>query len=209
MEFLAQTPLNQSGVAKEIDKEELNNFIYSIAFHLVKNVMNPIYTCISEYRYNLLVSDTTQLLPLIQVPEHYDLLTENSLIDQIKLAKDAAVDPTIIKELQVDFINKKFRDMPETRDQLIASIDVNPFPTATPEQIVDMELNRDIPKKDAVLAIYSNYFVQKAIEYDVSFLKKDFNEQLKIIEKMTDAKIKEITDARPTQPVTKVDEFLG
>ena len=99
--------------------------------------------------------------------------------------------------------------MPETRKQLIASIDVNPFPTATPEQIVDMELNRDIPKKDAVLAIYSNYFVQKAIEYDVSFLKKDFNEQLKIIEKMTDAKIKEITDARPTQPVTKVDEFLG
>jgi len=209
MEFLAQTPLNQSGVAKEIDKEELNNFIYSIAFHIVKNVMEPIYTCIAEYRYNLLVSDTKKLLPLIQVPEHYDLLTENHLIEQIKLAKDASVDPTIIKELQVDFINKKFRDIPETRDQLIASIDVNPFPTATPEQIVDMELNRDIPKKDAVLAIYSNYFVQKAIEDDDTFLKKDFNEQLKVIENMTDAKIKEITDARPTQPVTKIDEFLG
>ena len=209
MEFLAQTPLNQSGVAKEIDKEELNNFVYSIAFHLVKNVMNPIYKCISEYRYNLLIDDTTKLLPLIQVPEHFDLLTENSLIEQLKLAKDASVDPTIIKEMQIDYINKKFRDMPDTRDQLIASIDVNPFPTSTAEEIIDMELNRDITKKDAVLAIYSNYFVEKAVNYDKEFLKKDFNEQVKIIDKMADAKIKELKDARSVQAVTKIDEFLG
>lgn len=209
MEFLAQTPLNQSGTAKEIDKEELNNFVYSLAFHLVNNIMNPIYECIAFYRYNLLVSDTKTLLPLIQVPEHFDLLTENHLIEQIKLAKEASIEPTIIKEMQVDYINKKFRDMPNTRDQLIASIDVNPFPTSTTEEIIDMELNRDITKKDAVLAIYSNYFVQKAIHDDKTFLKKDFNEQLKVIENMTDAKIKEIKDARPVQAVTKVDEFLG
>ena len=30
MEFLAKTPLNESGKAKEIDKEELNNFIFKV-----------------------------------------------------------------------------------------------------------------------------------------------------------------------------------
>src|SRR3990167_2166109 len=35
MEFLAQTPLNQSGKAKEVDRDELNNFVYGVAYHLV------------------------------------------------------------------------------------------------------------------------------------------------------------------------------
>ena len=195
MEFLAETPLNQSGKAKEVDKEELNNFVYSVAFHLVKNMMNPIYKIISNYRYSVVIPDQkkrNELLPLIQVPEHFDLLTENALIEQIGKAKDAGVDATIIQEMQVDYVNKKFRDSPEIRKQLQVSLDMNPFPAATPEEIVDMEMNRDITKEDAVTSIYANYFVQKATEADKKFLDKTFEEQLKIIRDMTNEKIKEL-----------------
>lgn len=201
MEFLAQTPLNQSGKAKEVDKEELNNFVYSVASHLVKNIMRPIYKIISDYRYLVLIPDQVKrnkLLPLIQIPEHFDLLTENTLIDQIGKAKEAGVDATIIQEMQVDYVNKKFRDSPEIRDQLITSLDMNPFPTATPEQIIEMEMNGDITKEDAVTAVYANYFVQKAVEADETFLSKTFEEQLTIIRKMTDEKIVELEAAKPS-----------
>jgi len=184
MEFLAEVPLNQSGKAKEIDKEELNNFVYSVAFHLVKNMMNPIYKIISNYRYSVLIPDQqrrNKLLPLIQVPEHFDLLTENALIEQIGKAKEAGVDNTIIQEMQVDYVNKKFRDSPDIRKQLMVSLDMNPFPTATPDEIIEMEMNRDITKEDAVTAFYANYFVQKATEADKEFLDKDFDAQLKIV----------------------------
>lgn len=211
MEFLAQTPLNESGKAKEVDKEELNNFVFGVAFHLVKNVLNPIYKTIIDFRYAVLIPNEEKrkkLLPLIQVPEQFDLLTENALLDQIKLAKDAGVDATIIKEMQVDYINKKFRDMPEVRNELIASIDMNPFPTNTPEEIIELEMNRDITKEDAVTSVYASYFVQKAVEADKNFLTLDFEKQLEIIREMTDEKVKEIKPELKPEPI-KEDADTG
>ncbi len=209
MEFLAQTPLNESGKAKEVDKEELNNFVFGVAFHLVKNVLNPIYKTIVDFRYAVLIpneENRKKLLPLIQVPEQFDLLTENALLNQIKLAKDAGVDATIIKEMQVDYINKKFRDQTDVRKELIASIDMNPFPTSTVEEIIEMEMNRDISKEDAVTAMYASYFVQKLVEKDKDFLDKPFDEQLIEVRKMTDEKLLEIKpEPKPVIPPTEED----
>ncbi len=195
MEFLAKTPLSESGVAKQVDKEELNNFVYSVAFHLVRNMLDPIYKFITNYRYALLIPNIDkrkELLPLIQVPEHFDLLTENNMIEQIKQAKEASIDPTIVKEMQVDYINKKFRDQTDVRKELIASIDVNPFPTSTTEEIIEMEMNRDITKEDAVTSIYASYFVQKLVEEDKKFLDLNFKQQLEKVRAMTNEKVKEL-----------------
>ena len=202
MEFLAETPLNQSGKAKEVDKEELNNFVFSVAFHLVKNVMNPVYRIMSDFRYAVIIKDQAKrnkLLPLIQVPEHFDLLTENALIEQIGKAQDAKVDATIIQEMQIDYVNKKFRDAPKTRNQLIVSLAMNPFPTSSAEEIIEMEMNRDITKHDAVQSIYATYFVEKQVETDDKFLSKTFEEQLKIIQGMTNDKIKELKPEEPKE----------
>lgn len=206
MEFLAEAPLNQSGKAKEVDKEELNNFVYSIAFHLVRNILDPIYKIISDYRYSVIIPDQAnrnKLLPLIQVPEHFDLLTENALIEQIKAATDAGIDATIVQEMQVDYVNKKYRDSPEIRKQLMVSLDMNPFPTASPEEIIEMEMNNDITKEDAVTAFYANYFVQKSVEADDTFLSKDFQEQLEIIRAMTDEKIVELEADKETEVIVE------
>lgn len=199
MEFLAETPLNQSGKAKEVDKEELNNFVYSIAFHLVRNILDPIYKIISDYRYSVIIPDQmsrNKLLPLIQVPEHFDLLTENALIEQIGKAKEAGVDATIIQEMQIDYVNKKFRDSPKIRNTLIASLDMNPFPTFSSEELIEMEMNNDITQKDAVQSFYANYFVQKSVEADDKFLSKTFEEQLDIIQTMTEEKIVELDEQK-------------
>ncbi len=205
MEFLADTPLNQSGKAKEVDKEELNNFVFGVAFHLVNNVLKKIYKLVSEYRYGELLTETEieKMLPTIQVPEHFDLLTENALIEQLSKAKDADVDPTIINEMQTDLINKKFKDMPEVRDRLRISNAVNPFNTATAEEVSDMEMSGLITKADAVTALYADYFVDKATQADPEFINKDFDEQLKIIRKMTDDKIIELKpkDVPPAEPI--------
>ena len=194
MEFLADTPLNQSGKAKEVDKEELNNFVFGVAFHLVNNVLKKIYKIVVEYRYGELLNEKerSDILPNIQVPEHFDLLTENALIEQLSKAKEAQVDPTIINEMQTDLINKKFKDNPEIRDRLRVSNEMNPFNTATVEEIGDMKISGLITKEDAVTSLYADYFVTKAIEADDKFLRKTFQEQLEIIRKMTDKKITEL-----------------
>ena len=196
MEFLADTPLNQSGKAKEVDKEELNNFVYGVAFHLVNNVLKRIYKIVVQYRYGELLNEKErgEIQPTIQVPEHFDLLTENALIEQLAKAKEANVDPTIINEMQTDLINKKFRDMPEVRDRLRISNEVNPFNTATAEEVADMEMSRLITKEDAVTALYADYFVTKAIMRDDKFITLSPEKQLEIIRKMT---IEKITELKP------------
>lgn len=206
LEFLAETPLNQSGKAKEVDKDEANNFMYGMAFHFVNSTLKNTYKYIILQRYGSRVQNRTkeslkEIKPLIQVPEHFDLLSENQLIDQLAKAKDANVDPTIINEMQTDLINKKFKDMPETRDKLRISNEVNPLNTLSGEEIADMEMSGLVTKPDAVTAIYADYFVAKAIVADKTFISKTPEEQLKIIRAMTDEKIKALKDVIPIQPI--------
>ena len=196
MEFLAQSPLNQSGKAKEVDKEELNNFVFGVAFHLV-GMLKKIYRTVIEYRYgsdslNIPIATRDKMMPMIQVPEHFDLLSENALIEQLSKAMEAKVDPTIINEMQTDLINKKFKDVPDVRDKLKASNDLNPFNTASVQEILDMEMARDITKQDAVIALYADDFVAKAIMENDKFLSLDFNKKLDIIKKMANDKITEL-----------------
>jgi hypothetical protein len=71
MEFLAEVPMSESGVAKEVDQDELNNFVYSIAEDIVR-VMDNIYRWICDMRYSVVIPDAgkrAELLPVINVPE--------------------------------------------------------------------------------------------------------------------------------------------
>lgn len=202
MEFLAKTPLVESGKAKEVDKDDGNNFVYGFAFHLIKNTFTRVYKATVAYRYGsdvlgLPKESLEKALPLIQVPEHFDLLTETALMDQLAKAKEAGVDPTIINEMQTDLINKKFKDNPSLREALRISNAMNPFNTSTKEEIANMELAGLISKPDAVQALYADYFVQKAIEKDAGFIKKTFEQQLEEIKKMVDAKVLELTPKPP------------
>ena len=200
MEFLAQTPLNQSGTAKEVDRDELNNFVYGVAYHLVENVLKPSYWFINEYRYKEVIPSAEtreKMLPYIPVPEKYDLLNENTLIDQITKVKDADVDPVILAELQIDFINKHFRNQPEVRDKLVATNQLNPFVGFDPEQIDNMLLAKTITKSDAVRAIYIDDFVERACQEHNEFLTMEYAKQNDIIKGYTDEKVAEIDASTP------------
>lgn len=195
MEFLAKTPLNESGKAKEIDKEELNNFVYKVGFNLVTNVMRPIYWWVAKYRYGELIQNDEEivsLLPFIPVPEKFNLISVDMIVKRIKDAIDAGLDPSIIDELQVDYINKRFRQQPMLRDKLKTINDLNPLSSSSKEEIEDMEMARLVTKLDAVTALYINSFVERAMHDNEDFLLKDFTEQQKIINKLAEDKVNEL-----------------
>lgn len=145
------------------------------------------------------------MLPIIPVPEKFDLLNESILVDQLAKVKDADVDPIIIGELQIDFINKHFRNQPETRDKLVATNRLNPFVGSSAEQIGDMLLAGTITKHDGVKSIYIDDFVERACYEHSDFLKLDMKKQNDIIDGYTTEKVGEI------QPVmgALVDDMGG
>jgi hypothetical protein len=67
MEFLAEVPLSESGVAKEVDRDELNNFVNSVAEDVVR-MMDNIYRWICDMRYSVVIPDAerrAELLPTV------------------------------------------------------------------------------------------------------------------------------------------------
>jgi len=195
MEFLSKTPLNESGKAKEIDKEELNNFIFKVGFNLVTNLIRPIYWWVSKYRYGELIPTNEgirSLLPFIIVPERFNLVSVDEIVRKIKDAIDAGLDPSIIDELQMDYINKRFRKQPMLRDKLKAINNLNSLSSSSKEEIEDMEMARLITKLDAITALYINSFVEEALHADPEFLLKEFKEQQEVIKKLAEDKVNQL-----------------
>ncbi len=194
MEFLAETPLNQSGTAKEVDKDELNNFVYRIAYHLVQHVMKPLYGFIADYRYSILIPDEKarkEMLPQIIIPERFEILSEQYLSNQVTTAIANKMSGTIISTLELEYIAKKFANYPETRDKLITEKQLDPLPGITIQEISDLLLAGIITKEDSILSTYMTSFVERAVNEDPKFLDKKYQEKLDVLNGYVDEKIAE------------------
>lgn len=210
MEFLADSPLNQSGKAKEVDKDELNNFVYGIAYHSVENVIKPIYEDINNIRVqDLELPEETreELLPTIPIPERFEILTENYLQDQVISAKNGKLDPLIVSGLEMDFVAKKFETVPEVRDSFRVIKLIDPLPDLTDEEINNSVLNGTVLKSDAIIHKYKNFFVKKAIFENDGFLGFDLNKQVEIVKKYAADKILEL-DAEDKAKQTRNTQAL-
>jgi hypothetical protein len=177
-QFLEQTPLNQSGAAKEVDKEELNNTVHSIAEDLVR-VMDRTYKLNAYYRYKNLYpfDEIDKMLPTIPVPEHYDLLSSQFMQEELGKAKNDKLNPVIISSMEVEYASKRFAEEPEVRDFLSLCLKLNPLPNISEDDKMSMLSNKGITLENYVVSSNIIEFVQRAIEEDKEFANKTLQEQ--------------------------------
>ena len=195
MEFLAQTPLNQSGTAKEVDRDELNNFVYSVAYHLVENVLVNIYRMTNDMRYGVLVKDVKErkeMLPSIPVPEKFDLLSTNTVVDNYKKAKESGLDNSIVDEIEVDIINKIFNSQPDVRNKLLLVKNLDPLRAHDEEDKLELFNTGIISKEDFVISTYLSVFVDNLLIVDPEFFQKELKDQFEQIKKLANLKITEL-----------------
>ncbi len=185
MQFLMQAPLNQSGIAKEVDRDELNNFVYGVAEDLV-NTMDQLYRIIIDYRYSLIVPNGLQrgrLLPQIAVPEKFDILSSTYLVDEIAKVKDARLSAIITTAYEIDFTNKKFNTSPEVRDELRAVFLLDPLPGATDEEKNLRKQAGGITSIDYIISCNIVQFIRRAVyENQKEFYGWDFKRQRALLE---------------------------
>ena len=183
MQFLDQTPLNQSGKAKEVDKEELNNFVYTIAEDIVKT-MNTLYYFIGEYRYKLIVAsddERSEYLPIIHIPEKFDLTSSTMLVDELSKLNDSKASPTILRAVEADFCAKRFDTTPEVKQFMQCIFKLNPLPTMDLTD-AQMALNANgITKQDFITYCNIDQFVRRAFFEDENFGALDLDKQKEII----------------------------
>lgn len=184
-EFLAATPLNQSGTAKEVDKDELNNMVHSIAEDIVR-IMDKVYWLIALYRYSGVYTpdEIYEMLPTISVPEKYDILSTSYYQEQIKAAVDSKLNPAITNEMQVAYATKAFNNDPKiaAHVQLILSLD--PLAGISEDDKMSRLSNGGITQLDYVVSSNINKFVAQLVETNENFIDLDITKQKEAVYKM-------------------------
>ena len=176
MEYLADTPLSQSGVAKQVDREELYSFVHSIAEDVVR-IMDEIIYDICAWRYSGVTSDIRALLPYIPVPERFDMLSGKVLVDELTSMVNAKVDPAIINAAQIELAGKKFNDS-EVKDLVVLKLKLDPFAGVPEENISLQRTFNAVRQNDLVIHSNINQFVTRALEQVNDFANISYNEQM-------------------------------
>lgn len=192
MEFLAKAPMNESGLAKEVDKDELNNFVHSVAEDIV-GALDWTYYVINEYRYKDLVpskEERNKMLPQIPVPEKFDLLSSVLLLDDIEKANRNKLNPVILNEMQIEYAAKKFYNDHRVKDELETIFQLDPFPNITEEDKMLRLSNDGITKVDYVISANIQQFVRRAMEDNDKFASMDMAQRKKVVEKYANEVIK-------------------
>jgi hypothetical protein len=180
MEFLNDVGLNQSGIAKAYDRDELNNWVYGCAYHFIHNIIKPVYYFINEYRYSLVVTDKYkrhEMLPFIGVPTKYELITANMMGEAVKLARDASMDSTIINELEWEYARKAFNNDKTILGKMQVEKAHDPFGTLSEEEKTNLFISGAIKKEDYIVSVYITYFIERALQEYPDFLEMDYKKQ--------------------------------
>jgi hypothetical protein len=197
MEFLAKAPLNESGMAKEVDKDELNNFVHSVAEDMV-SAIDWTYRVNNDYRYKDLVPNLEEregMLPNIPVPEKFDLLSSTLLLDDLAKAKQNGINPVIQNELQIEYAAKKFYNEPRVKNELEAIFELDPFPNISDEEKMTRLSNDGITQIDYVISSNIQQFVRRAMTEDPQFASKKLSDRKKVMEKYANEVIRKNSPA--------------
>lgn len=183
MQFLDQTPLAISGDAKNVDREELNNTVYTVAEDLIYSIDKAIYF-INEWRYGYIVPDQQQRkeqLPNIPVPQNFDLLPEDYLMKEITDARNGKITPLLIGTLEQQLAAKKFYNQPDLASNIKLCYDLDPLPGLSVDDKIQLLTNKGIMLEDYILSAYLPAFIKRAIREYEKFATYDWEKQMEML----------------------------
>lgn len=195
-QFLEDTPLNQSGTAKEVDKEELNNTVHAIAEDLIA-LMDKLYKTFAYYRYLGIYTkeEINTMVPTIPVPEHYDLISSQYMQEEIKRARDAKINPLLISEMEVEYASKRFAQDPEVNKVIRLVHALDPLPGSTVEDKLAMTANRTITRENNIISDNLVWYVRRALFDNPDFDTWDYDEQMKLMMQYAQEQITNMSEA--------------
>jgi hypothetical protein len=183
-QFLDKAPQSESGIAKEVDRDELNNFVYNVAETIVED-LDFIIKAITDYRYMDLIPNTAQryeILPTIPVPQKFDLVNPSYLIDEYGKAKTANMSGVVLSAMEAEFVAKKFIAEPELLAVLQLTYKLDPIPSKTTDEKMSMYQNKAVTQEAYIVSSNINAFIKRALLEDRDFMSKPTGEQVATLE---------------------------
>lgn len=198
LEILGQIPAEQSGIAKQYDRKELNTFCYSVCVHLAKVYKMACYHIMFQrynnlFSLNLITDDNVQsALPQITVPTEFDVLTASMISDMLSVARRDQYNPIIVHGIELDYTEKLYG---ENSNQLIYLKIVNmldPLPFKNSDEKSLLAETNGCSKEDYVLSVNLPAFISQLSQEDPYWFQKPILEQRADVERMANEKLLQI-----------------
>lgn len=193
MEFLASVPLSTSGISKEVDRDETNNFVNSIAEDIVR-ILDWLYYITAKYRYSVQYpndEDIIAMCPQIQVPEHFDIFSTKFIEEEIKSAKENKMNPVLINSMEISYASKRFSTEDDIKNVLMLILQLDPLANVSEDDKNSRLQNNGITQEDYIISCNIKKFVLRALAEDAKFAEKPLADQqetmLKYAQEIKDA----------------------
>lgn len=182
MEFLNKVPLAESGISKEVDRDETNNFVHSVGEDLVR-VMDWFYLIAAAWRYSLQYPNEFEaMLPTISVPEHFDIFSTAFIEKELANAKEKKFNPVLISYMEREYASKKFATSEtDVLTELEIVLDHDPFQSLTEDEKMMRLTNKGIRQADYIISCNIAAFVRRAMRENENFPDLSYAEQNEIL----------------------------
>lgn len=191
MEHLDSAQLNQSGTAKEWDRSEGNNFVYTFGEDCVR-VLDDIFRISIDIRYMTLVPDKKlrhELCPDIDVPVKFDISTDATMAADIERMRNAKFNASIIGAAEVEYAKRRFNTDQEVADMVELSYKLDGLQGQNDADITLAVTNGFIDKQTAIIHFNIRKFIEMAILERPDFSILEQKDQEDMIRKYADEMI--------------------
>ena len=208
MEFLTMTPLEQSGIAKAYDRQEMNSFIAKVAEHLIKKILNPVFWYILLYRYKwnpegsnegMTVSVLNSLMPLVNIPTFFDIIPPDYIATELQMQRASGMSQNIIAATESEYQVKRFVGNQEARRRYELVRLADPLPAYSLSEKETIRMSGGCTLEDYVLSVNLERYITQAEFEDSQFWDESvtYYDRIKRLREMVK---KEMNTIRKDQP---------
>lgn len=182
MDILFKVGENQSGIAKTIDRQDLDSFLTQISNHTFKRIIPGIITAIARWMYKKVLSprEIEEQIPDIEEPATFDILSVNNLLEELQNIKSAGLSGAIVNGLQKDIIEKRFNSEKQKK-KLKAILDLDPLSGLSNDDIMTGTSLGTISRVELYIHQHITHLINTIITEQENFLDIDFVEKQEIL----------------------------
>lgn len=200
LEMIGESLLNQSGKAKEYDRQEINNYVGKVAKHLVNNILKPGYFFLNCW-INLSLDEATRekFLPKMVVPRKFDLITTEVWMDRVSAYKKDGANPAALAEAEIKLAERQHGADSLQFKIIRDAIQLDPMYGHTPEQKLEASMSGGCSMYEYIITTKIHYFIRRAgIESQNKFYDWEYKEKVaKLVEYAKETESEKAMQALP------------
>lgn len=189
LQYLAQTPNQNSGVAKEIDKDELKTLFFAVGEDIVR-IIDLVIEDILYYRYKDIAGfNYEDLEPYVAVPTRLNTVTDTMMMADLQAAKSSGLSQEIIKSKYLAMIGITYANEEGMKAIASEKIIMDNL-SGLSDDAINLGLQMgSIDKIDAIIHYNISLLVDQALDLYPNYLTRTQMERYAILRDLASRKV--------------------